>query len=181
MKNITMNTVKKNIGFSRREDLDFSDDGNYFRAFEYTGADGKLVITTLRTGGETFLQLRPDYIPSEEKLYTWEQWRRAGGSDLAHKYNGTREEFAEDDLVRLCEDVLILHHALNRECKMKDKQRKAEEAIEHGTVKFEKEEEYFNNFTGRMCTEHMRHIEYNGELWAIVFINNRFYDAFVLN
>lgn len=62
----------------------------------------------------------------------------------------------------------------------KEIKRMAMEVLEHGTVKFEKHHSWMNEFTGKRCTEHLRHIEYNGDLWDISFVNNKLYSAFII-
>lgn len=98
IKNLNKNIVKKNIGFNLREDLNFSDDGNYFRGFDYKG----LPITTLRSDDITYLSVRVDYL---NKTFTFDDWRKTEEYKLEDEFNGV-SEVDLDKLIDNCERIL---------------------------------------------------------------------------
>ncbi len=100
IKNLSKNIVKQYSSFERREDLDFRDDGHHFKGYAYKG----LPITTLRTAGETYLDIRVDYILSEH-LFTWNEWRKTEEYKLADEFNGC-VEIDLGKLVYNCERIL---------------------------------------------------------------------------
>ena len=97
--NLTKTTVKADPRFHVREDLNFEDDGNHFKGFDYKG----LPITTLRSCGETYLSIRADYVRSGCKNYDSlpDEVKR-----LCWTYNGTTEKFTLDELADVCEKVI---------------------------------------------------------------------------
>lgn len=103
--NLSMNIVKQNVGFERREDLDFSDDGNRFRGYEYRG----LPITTLRSDNVTYLQIREDYM---DNAFTHNEWRKTDEYNLCYKYNGV-SDFDLYELIRDCQKILAKIDEMN--------------------------------------------------------------------
>lgn len=71
-------------GFIRREDLDFRDDGSYFKGYEYAG----MPITCCTYEGEYYISIRVDYLANE---FTWEDWRNTEEYKLEDEFNGTNE------------------------------------------------------------------------------------------
>jgi len=106
IKNLSKNTVKANIGFNLREDLNFSDDGNYFRGFDYKG----MPITTLRADGITYLSVRVDYLNNQ---FTFEDWSNTEEYMLADEFNGV-EEIDLDKLIENCERIIAKVAELNK-------------------------------------------------------------------
>lgn len=98
VKNLSKANIRPYAGFERREDLDFSDDGNYFRGFSYKG----MPITTLRTCDETYLSIRVDYLTNE---FTYNEWMETEEYRLADKYNGV-SSFDIDELVANVERII---------------------------------------------------------------------------
>lgn len=98
VKNLSVANIRKFEGFVRREDLDFTDDGNYFRGFSYKG----MPITTLRTDNTTYLCVRVDYLENE---FTYEEWMQTEEYRLCDKFNGV-SEFDIDELVENIEIIL---------------------------------------------------------------------------
>lgn len=98
VKNLSVANIRKFEGFVRREDLDFADDGNYFRGFSYKG----MPITTLRTDNTTYLCIRVDYLENE---FTYKDWMNTEEYRLCDKFNGV-SEFDIDELVENIETVL---------------------------------------------------------------------------
>lgn len=63
----------------------------------------------------------------------------------------------------------------------KAKKQLVEKVLEQGTVIFEKSHPYWNPFIGKQCVEYLRHVQYNGQVWDVTFINNKLYDAFIIS
>lgn len=105
VKNLSKTNIKHYEGFERREDLDFSDDGNYFRGFSYKG----MPITTLRTDNTTYLSIRVDYL---ENKFTYKDWIAVNGWILCDKFNGV-SEFAMEDLIEVLEEVIAKVKEMN--------------------------------------------------------------------
>ena len=99
VKNLSVANIK-GTNFVRREDLDFSDDGNRFRGYSYKG----LPITTLYSDGCVYCDVRPDYL--QYNGIPWEMWKETEEYKLCNKYNGTSELIDLDDLANICEKVL---------------------------------------------------------------------------
>ena len=98
VKNLSVANIRKYEGFVRREDLDFADDGNYFRGFSYTG----MPITTLRSDNTTYLCIRVDYLENE---FTYKEWMQTEEFKLCDVFNGV-SEFDIDELIENIETVL---------------------------------------------------------------------------
>lgn len=98
VKNLSIANIRKFEDFIRREDLDFADDGNYFRGFSYKG----MPITTLRTDNTTYLCVRVDYLENE---FTYKEWMQTEEYRLCDKFNGV-SEFDIDELVENIEIIL---------------------------------------------------------------------------
>ena len=107
IKNLNMNIVKKNIGFNRREDLDFEDDGNHFKGYDYKG----LPITTLRSDGSTFLAIREDYLDNN---FTFDDWRETEEYKLTDEFNYC-SEVDLDKLIENCERVMKKIDEMNKQ------------------------------------------------------------------
>lgn len=99
VKNLSVANIK-GTNFVRREDLDFSDDGNSFRGFSYKG----LPITTLYSYGCVYCDVRPDYL--QYKGVPWEMWKETEEYELCGKYNGTSDLIDLEDLANICDRVL---------------------------------------------------------------------------
>lgn len=106
VKNLSIANIRKFEGFIRREDLDFSDDGNYFRGFSYKG----MPITTLRADGITYLSIRVDYLKNE---FTYKEWIQTQEYKLCNKFNGI-SEFDIDELVENVETILAKVIEMNK-------------------------------------------------------------------
>lgn len=111
VKNLSKVIVRNYEGFNLREDLNFSDDGNYFRGFDYKG----LPITTLRSNidGITYLTIRVDYLDNE---FTWEDWRATEEYNLEDEFNGV-SEFDLDKLIENCEKIIAKVNELNEKAR----------------------------------------------------------------
>lgn len=79
-----MKNLLKN-GFIRREDLDFTDDGSRFTAYEYNG----LVITKCTYRGEYYISVRVDYLRG--KNFIWEDYHNKEWYKLCDEFNGVSE------------------------------------------------------------------------------------------
>lgn len=108
IKNLTARNCTA-LGIVRRADLDFEDDGNNFRGFDYKG----LPITVLRSNeyDEIFLSIRNDYL---DHLYTFKEWNANGGYALTDKFNPI-SEIDTDDLIATLEAVIALIDKLNHD------------------------------------------------------------------
>lgn len=109
VKNLSVANIRKYEGFERREDLDFSDDGNYFRGFAYKG----MPITTLRSGDTTYLSIRVDYLENE---FTHKEWMQTEEYSLTDKFNGV-SEFDMDELVETVEKIIAKVSEMNEAAK----------------------------------------------------------------
>ena len=98
VKNLSVANIRKFEGFVRREDLDFTDDGNHFKGFSYKG----MPITTLRADNTTYLYIHVDYLENE---FTYEEWMQTEEYKLCNKFNGV-SEFDIDELVENIETIL---------------------------------------------------------------------------
>lgn len=98
VKNLSVANIRKFEGFVRREDLDFADDGNYFRGFSYKG----MPITTLRADNTTYLCIRVDYLKNE---FTYKEWMQTEEWKLCDKFNGV-SEFDMEDLIETIEKII---------------------------------------------------------------------------
>lgn len=109
VKNLTKVTMKYNPNFEVREDLNFTDDGNHFKGFEYKG----LPITTLRADDRTYLCIRRDYLQND---FTYEDWKQTEEFNLEWEFNGVNE-IDLDKLVENCEAILKKMDELNAKCR----------------------------------------------------------------
>ena len=113
IKNLSKNTCKKYPDFHIREDLNFEDDGNHFRGFDYKG----LPITTLRSENLTYCSIRIDYLRDNE--FTWQEWHEAGGNAIADEFNCC-DEIDLDKLIVNCEKCFQLINELNEKARTEE-------------------------------------------------------------
>ena len=106
IKNLTTANIRNIEGFERREDLDFSDDGNRFRGFSYKG----MPITTLRSHDETYLSIRVDYL---ENNFTYKEWMETKEYFLCNEFNGVYE-IDLDKLIENLEKVIAKVDEMNK-------------------------------------------------------------------
>lgn len=136
IKNLTVANIKKIEGMVRREDLDFTDDGNRFRGFEYKG----MPITTLRSGDETYLSIRVDYLDNE---FTFNEWIETEEYQLTHEFNGV----SEIDLEKLIENLERIIAKVNEmNAKAKEEVIDMSEVESKLTEEIEYAESVVNNF-----------------------------------
>lgn len=111
VKNLSKVIVKNYEGFNLREDLNFSDDGNHFRGFDYKG----LPITTLRSNVEgcVYLSIRVDYLDND---FTYYDWMETEEYKLANEFNGV-SEFDIDKLIENCERIIAKVNELNEKAR----------------------------------------------------------------
>ena len=98
VKNLSIANIRKFEGFVRREDLDFTDDGNHFKGFSYKG----MPITTLRADNITYLCIRVDYLENE---FTYKEWMQTEEYRLCDEFNSV-SEFDIDKLIENLEKVI---------------------------------------------------------------------------
>lgn len=109
------------VGFERREDLDFSDDGNHFKGFSYKG----LPLSYLKSNGEYYTSLRIDYLEGLNYYdYSNKEWYK-----LEDEFNGCKEVDV-DKLVENAEKIIAGVAELRKELKNKivDRERLIEQA-----------------------------------------------------
>lgn len=106
IKNLTVANIRGIKGFERREDLDFSDDGNRFRGFSYKG----MPITTLRSHDETYLSIRVDYLNNE---FTYREWMKTEEHRLCEEFNGVYE-IDLDKLIENLEKIIAKVAEMNK-------------------------------------------------------------------
>lgn len=109
VKNLSKVIVRNHEEFNLREDLNFSDDGSYFRGFDYKG----LPITTLRSNDKTYLSIRVDYLDNE---FTYHEWMKTDESKLADEFNGVYD-FDLDKLIDNCERIIAKVNELNEKAR----------------------------------------------------------------
>ena len=109
IKNLSKNVVKADGRFHLREDLNFTDDGNRFRGFDYKG----LPITTLRADGFVYCSIRVDYLDNQ---FVYQEWMDTEEYKLTDEFNGV-EEIDLDKLIENCEKVLEKVNEMNEHCK----------------------------------------------------------------
>lgn len=110
--NLSVANIRNIVGFERREDLDFTDDGNRFRGFEYRG----MPITTLRADGETYLCIRVDYT---QHSFTWNEWSETEEYLLCDEFNGVND-FDLDKLIENLERVIDKVNELDEKANKED-------------------------------------------------------------
>ena len=108
IKNLSKNVVKADNRFHLREDLNFTDDGNRFRGFDYKG----LPITTLRADGYVYCSIRVDYLDNK---FTYQEWADTEEYKLADEFNGECE-IDLDKLIENCEKILAKVNEMNERC-----------------------------------------------------------------
>lgn len=104
MKAFTIRELTKR-GFIKREDLNFSDDGNRFIGFEYKG----MPITYLKSDGEFYLSVRVDYL---DNSFTYNEWMKTEECRLTDEFNGVSSIDA-DKLVENIEKIINKVNELN--------------------------------------------------------------------
>jgi len=109
IKNLNMNIVKKGIGFNRREDLDYTNNGSKIKGYDYKG----IPITTLREDGVTYLHINA--MGAENVEFTKYDWDETEESKLEFEFNGLADFYLEK-LIDSCEKILAKIHELNEEC-----------------------------------------------------------------
>ena len=98
-------------GLIRREDLDFSDDGNRFRGYEYAG----MPITYLYSDGYYFLSIREDYL---ENSFTWADWHETEEYKLCDEFNYVESvdiEKVKENCIRIKQKVDELNKKVQSE------------------------------------------------------------------
>lgn len=111
VKNLSKVIVKNYEGFNLREDLNFSDNENHFRGFDYKG----LPIITVRSKIDNcvYLSVRVDYLNND---FTVQDWMETEEYDLAHEFNGV-SEFDIDKLIENCERIIAKVNELNEKAR----------------------------------------------------------------
>lgn len=111
VKNLSKVIVKNYEGFNLREDLNFVDDGNHFKGFDYKG----LPITTLRSkvDDRVYLSIRVDYLDND---FHYGDWMETEEYKLAREFNGV-SEFDLDKLIENCERIIAKVNELNEKAR----------------------------------------------------------------
>ena len=105
VKSLTAANIRNIEGMVRREDLDFTDDGNRFRGFSYKG----MPITQCRSCDETYLSIRVDYLSNE---FTYREWIETKEYALCNEFNGV-SEIDLDKLIENLEKVIAKVEEMN--------------------------------------------------------------------
>ncbi len=92
-------------GIEVREDLNFEDDGSYFRGFCYKG----MPMTQCRSEGTCYLAIRVDYLNNE---FTYDDWHKTAEYSLCNKYNGVNS-FDIEELIQDVEKIIAKVDELN--------------------------------------------------------------------
>lgn len=109
VKNLSKVIVKNYEGFNLREDLNFTDDGNHFKGFDYKG----LPITTLRRNDSVYLSIRVDYLDND---FCYQDWMETEEYKLANEFKGV-SEFDLDKLIENCERIIAKVNELNEKAR----------------------------------------------------------------
>lgn len=117
-------------GFIRREEKDFSDDGNRFKILEYKN----LEISYLKDKEDYFLSIR---IPRSGKNYIYDDYKDKDWYKECDKYNYC-QEIDPDDVVRICERAIKgieeLESQPKEEIDTTDLKKRKEEEIKMGQI-----------------------------------------------
>lgn len=149
IKNLSKVIVKNYEGFNLREDLNFSDDGNHFRGFDYKG----LPIITLRSKIDNcvYLSVRVDYLNND---FTVQDWMETEEYDLAREFNGV-SEFDIDKLIENCERIIAKVNELNEKAR--------NEVIDTTDV------EEAISVEAKMIEEDIEYVKENLEWWSLEY------------
>ena len=90
-----------NVGFTYLPEQDFSDDGNYFRMYEYEG----LIISYLKADGMFYISVRLDY----DRDLDYDEYSELPHYELADEFNGVNVV----DVDKLVENMKILRKEYN--------------------------------------------------------------------
>lgn len=118
-------------GFIRREDLDFTDDGARFTAYEYNG----IVVTKTTYNGEYFISIRVDYLKGFNFIY--DDYSNKDWYKLCDEFNGVREV----DVEKLKENINIIKKGVDE----------LEEEIKKDPINIELIEESLNRELKEVC------------------------------
>lgn len=105
VKNLSKVNIRSIDGFERREDLDFTDDGNSFKGYSYKG----MPITTIRSRNVTYLSVRVDYLWNK---FDYKSWMQTEEYKKCNEFNGV-SEFDIDKLVENLEKIIAKVNELN--------------------------------------------------------------------
>lgn len=149
IKNLSKVIVKNYEGFNLREDLNFSDDGNHFRGFDYKG----LPIITVRSKIDNcvYLSVRVDYLNND---FTVQDWMETEEYDLANELNGV-SEFDIDKLIENCERIIAKVNELNEKAR--------NEVIDTTDV------EEAISVEAKMIEENIEYVKANLEWWNLEY------------
>lgn len=149
VKNLSKVIVKNYEGFNLREDLNFSDDGNHFRGFDYKG----LPITTLRSkvDDRVYLSIRVDYLDND---FCYQDWMETEEYKLANEFNGV-SEFDIDKLIENCERIIAKVNELNEKAR--------NEVIDTTDV------EEAISVEAKMIEENIEYVKANLEWWNLEY------------
>lgn len=149
VKNLSKAIVKNYEGFNLREDLNFTDDGNHFKGFDYKG----LPIITVRSKIDNcvYLSVRVDYLNND---FTVQDWMETEEYDLAHEFKGV-SEFDIDKLIENCERIIAKVNELNEKAR--------NEVIDTTDV------EEAISVEAKMIEENIEYIKANLEWWNLEY------------
>lgn len=97
------------FGIEIREDLNFKDDGNYFRGFSYKG----MPMTQCYFDGNCYLAIRVDYLKNK---FSYRDWMKTEEWKLCDKFNGV-SEFNMEDLIETIEKIIAKVDEMNANAK----------------------------------------------------------------
>lgn len=97
------------FGIEIREDLNFKDDGNYFRGFSYKG----MPMTQCYADGNCYLAIRVDYLKNK---FSYRDWMKTEEWKLCDKFNGV-SEFDMEDLIETIEKIIAKVDEMNANAK----------------------------------------------------------------
>lgn len=140
VKNLSIANIRKFEGFVRREDLDFTDDGNHFKGFSYKG----MPITTLRADNITYLCIRVDYLENE---FTYKEWMQTEEYRLCNEFNSV-SEFDIDKLIENLEKVIAKVAEMNEKAMNEEIDTTEAKATLANEIKYAEQvvENFKNNF-----------------------------------
>lgn len=97
-------------GWTRREDLDFRDDGNKFKVFEYKNG---LLASYTKVNGDYYLSLRLDYLDG----LSYDEYSKMDSYELTNEFNGVPEVDADkvtENAVKIMEEYNKVLEEVNK-------------------------------------------------------------------
>lgn len=102
------------VGIEVASELNFEDDGNFFRGFMYKGMP--MTQCYSKKDGEVYLSIRVDYLDNN---FTYKEWMETEEYHLCDEFNGV-SEFDLEKLIENLERVIAKVDEMNANAKVSD-------------------------------------------------------------